>query len=49
MEVLSKGGSVVDAVEQGVWIPEADPRNMSVGLGGFPDRGSRGGYSGAVG
>lgn len=38
MEVLKSGGSIVDAVEQGVWIPEADPNNMSVGLGGFPDR-----------
>lgn len=38
MNVLNKGGTVVDAVEQGVWIPEADPKNMSVGLGGFPDR-----------
>ncbi len=36
--VLSSGGSVVDAVEQAVRIPEADPNNMSVGLGGFPDR-----------
>ena len=36
--VLNNGGSVVDAVEQAVWIPEADPNNMSVGLGGFPDR-----------
>ncbi len=38
MNVLNGGGSIVDAVEQGVWIPEADPKNMSVGLGGFPDR-----------
>lgn len=38
MNVLNNNGSVVDAVEQGVWIPEADPENMSVGLGGFPDR-----------
>ncbi|MFK5856077.1 MAG: N(4)-(beta-N-acetylglucosaminyl)-L-asparaginase [Bacteroidota bacterium] len=38
MKVLNNGGSVTDAVEQGVWIPEADPKNMSVGLGGFPDR-----------
>ncbi len=38
MNVLNNTGSVVDAVEQGVWIPEADPKNMSVGLGGFPDR-----------
>ncbi|HJN05159.1 MAG TPA: N(4)-(beta-N-acetylglucosaminyl)-L-asparaginase [Bacteroidales bacterium] len=38
MNVLNNNGSVVDAVEQGVWIPEADPKNRSVGLGGFPDR-----------
>jgi len=38
MKVLTDGGDVVDAVEQGVWIPEADPNNMSVGLGGRPDR-----------
>ena len=38
MNVLNSNGSVVDAVEQGVWIPEADPKNRSVGLGGFPDR-----------
>jgi isoaspartyl peptidase/L-asparaginase-like protein (Ntn-hydrolase superfamily) len=38
MNVLDKGGSVLDAVEQGVWVPEADPNNRSVGLGGLPDR-----------
>ncbi len=38
MEVLQGGGSVLDAVEQGVWVPEADPNNRSVGLGGMPDR-----------
>jgi len=38
MEVLLNGGSVVDAVEQAVMIPEADPENRSVGLGGIPDR-----------
>ena len=37
-EILSKGGSSLDAVEQGVRIPEADPEVMSVGYGGFPDR-----------
>lgn len=35
---LQGGGSVIDAVETGVWVPEADPTNQSVGLGGFPDR-----------
>lgn len=38
IRVLNSGGSVVDAVEKGVMIPEADPENQSVGLGGFPDR-----------
>ena len=38
MQVLVVGGSIVDAVEQGVWIPEADPNNRSVGIGGYPDR-----------
>ena len=28
----------MDAVEQGVMVPEADPNNTSVGLGGNPDR-----------
>ncbi|MAZ93755.1 MAG: glycosylasparaginase [Lentimicrobiaceae bacterium] len=37
IKVLNNGGSIVDAVEQGVWIPEADPENMSVGRGGLPD------------
>lgn len=37
-EVLSKGGRSLDAVEAGVRIPEADPTNQSVGIGGLPDR-----------
>jgi len=35
---LKEGGTIVDAVEAGVKIPESDPGNMSVGLGGLPDR-----------
>lgn len=38
LKVLNSGGSIVDAVEKGVMIPEADPNNHSVGIGGFPDR-----------
>ncbi len=38
MKTLENGGSVLDAVEHGVWVPEADPNNRSVGLGGLPDR-----------
>lgn len=35
---MSTGGSLLDAVEAGARVPEADPRNHSVGLGGYPDR-----------
>ncbi len=37
-EILSKKGKALDAVEVGVKVPEADPTNQSVGLGGLPDR-----------
>jgi N4-(beta-N-acetylglucosaminyl)-L-asparaginase len=37
-KVLSKGGSALDAAEQGVKVVEADPTSMSVGYGGLPDR-----------
>lgn len=37
-KVLSTGGRALDAVEQGVWVPEADEKNQSVGYGGLPDR-----------
>ncbi|MGB5434676.1 MAG: N(4)-(beta-N-acetylglucosaminyl)-L-asparaginase [Maribacter sp.] len=37
-EVLKKGGSALDAVEQGVRIEEADVTNQTVGKGGRPDR-----------
>ncbi|MEM6395656.1 MAG: N(4)-(beta-N-acetylglucosaminyl)-L-asparaginase [Bacteroidota bacterium] len=36
--VLSTSGSALDAVETGVMITEADPTNMTVGIGGRPDR-----------
>lgn len=35
--VLAAGGSALDAVEQGVRVPEADPQVRTVGLGGYPD------------
>ncbi len=38
LAALSSGGSVVDAVERGVMVTEADPTNLSVGLSGLPDR-----------
>lgn len=37
-EVLGSGGRALDAVEAGVRIPEADPKDTSVGYGGYPDR-----------
>ncbi|UKJ06445.1 N(4)-(beta-N-acetylglucosaminyl)-L-asparaginase [Solitalea lacus] len=40
-DVLKTGGRALDAVEKGVSVPEADPSNQSVGLGGFPDRDGR--------
>ncbi len=38
MQVLLNNGNALDAVETGVKVTEADPENMSVGLGGLPDR-----------
>lgn len=40
-EVLRQGGKALDAVEAGVKIPEGDPNERSVGLGGRPDRDGR--------
>lgn len=37
-KVLGGGGRALDAVEQGVQVPEADPTDQSVGYGGLPDR-----------
>ena len=39
--VLHGGGWSLDAVEQGARVPEADPADRSVGLGGRPDRDGR--------
>lgn len=36
--VMVNGGNIIDAVEAGVRVPESDPTNTSVGLGGMPDR-----------
>lgn len=40
-EILKNKGRALDAVEAGVKIPEADPTERSVGLGGRPDRDGR--------
>jgi N4-(beta-N-acetylglucosaminyl)-L-asparaginase len=37
-QTLAGGGGALDAVEQGARVPESDPANQSVGLGGLPDR-----------
>ena len=37
-KILVNNRSSTDAVEAGVRIPESDPENTSVGLGGMPDR-----------
>ncbi|WP_267381762.1 MULTISPECIES: N(4)-(beta-N-acetylglucosaminyl)-L-asparaginase [unclassified Sphingomonas] len=35
---LRAGGTLLDAIERGAMVPEADPDNHSVGYGGYPDR-----------
>ncbi|MBI3500181.1 MAG: N(4)-(beta-N-acetylglucosaminyl)-L-asparaginase [Bacteroidetes bacterium] len=35
---IQQNGTALDGVEAGVRVPEADPENDSVGLGGLPDR-----------
>jgi isoaspartyl peptidase/L-asparaginase-like protein (Ntn-hydrolase superfamily) len=37
LAVLAQGGSLLDAVEQGIWVVESDPDNHSVGLNGSPN------------
>lgn len=37
LAVLARGGSILDAVEQGIWVVESDPANQSVGLSGRPN------------
>jgi isoaspartyl peptidase/L-asparaginase-like protein (Ntn-hydrolase superfamily) len=41
LAALKEGKSVLDAVESGVRVPEADPAVSSVGYGGYPDRDGR--------
>lgn len=40
-DILIANGRALDAVEAGVRIPEGDPNERSVGLGGRPDRDGR--------
>jgi N4-(beta-N-acetylglucosaminyl)-L-asparaginase len=37
ISVLARGGSNLDAVEQGIWVVESDSANLSVGLSGRPN------------
>jgi N4-(beta-N-acetylglucosaminyl)-L-asparaginase len=37
-KILSANGRALDAVEAGARVPEGDPKESSVGLGGLPDR-----------
>lgn len=37
VKVVAEGGSMVDAIEQGIWVTEADVKNASVGIGGIPN------------
>jgi isoaspartyl peptidase/L-asparaginase-like protein (Ntn-hydrolase superfamily) len=37
LKILLQGGSILDAVEQGIWVTESDAANRSVGLGGLPN------------
>ena len=36
LATVQKGGSMLDAIEKGIWVAEADAQNASVGLGGIP-------------
>jgi N4-(beta-N-acetylglucosaminyl)-L-asparaginase len=40
-KIVNEGGRALDAVEQGARIPEANPKDTSVGYGGLPDRDGR--------
>lgn len=40
-KILSADGRALDAVEAGARVPEGDPKESSVGLGGLPDRDGR--------
>ncbi|HIG26818.1 MAG TPA: hypothetical protein EYQ50_03105 [Verrucomicrobiales bacterium] len=37
LEVIREGGSILDGVEQGIHVTEADLKNVSVGVGGIPN------------
>ena len=37
LKALQQGGTILDAVEQGIWVTESDVHNQSVGLAGAPN------------
>jgi len=37
LEVFQSGHSMLDAIEQGIWVAEADAKNSTVGYGGTPN------------
>lgn len=37
VKIASDGGSMLDAIEQGIWVTESDVKNASVGIGGIPN------------
>ncbi len=36
-KIASGRGSMLDAIEKGIWVTEADVKNVSVGIGGIPN------------
>ena len=34
---IAKTGSMLDAIEKGIWVTESDVKNASVGIGGIPN------------
>src|SRR5271155_5501991 len=37
LKIMLDGGTILDAIEQGIWVTESDATNKSVGLGGTPN------------
>ena len=36
LATVQSGGSMLDGIEKGIWVAEADAKNASVGIGGIP-------------
>ena len=37
VKIATESGSMLDAIEQGIWVTESDIKNASVGIGGTPN------------